>query len=88
LNLALSFKYLKSIMNNEITHAPQGADQQPPAPGSNIWGPKFPLFGLAVILLFALLIGARACYLGVPLGDVFKNTDPAPTTIDTTSTGQ
>ena len=74
-------------MHND-TQPPQGAEQQTPAPGSNIWGARFPLFGLAVIVFFAVLIGARACYLGIPLGDVFKNADPAPTAVDSTSTGQ
>lgn len=87
LYLTLPFSYLNTIMNND-THPPKGADQPPTAPGSNIWGPKFPLFGLAVILLFAILVGARACYLGIPLGDVFKNADPAPTSVDSTSTSQ
>jgi hypothetical protein len=73
-------------MHND-TLPPQGADDHL-RPGGNIWGPKFPLFGLAVILFFAVLIGVRACYLGIPMHEVFKNTDPAPTTIDSTSTGQ
>ena len=42
---------------------------------SNIWGPKFPGFGLIVIGLFVMLILGRAWYLGVPLAEIFKNQD-------------
>ena len=73
-------------MNND-THPQQDSDNHL-RPGGNIWGPKFPLFGLAVILFVAVLIGARACYLGIPMNEVFKNTDLAPTAVDSTSTGQ
>lgn len=85
--LTLPFNYFHFSMHND-THPPQGSNDRL-TPGSNIWGSKFAFFGLAVILLFAVLIGARACYLGVPLTDVFKNTDPTPTTtLDSTSNGQ
>lgn len=53
-------------------------------PGGNIWGPKFPLFGLVVILLFLGMLIGRALYLGVPLGEVFRNSDPPPAAIDST----
>ncbi len=57
-------------------------------PGGNIWGPKFPLFGLIVILLFSALIGIRACMLGVPLRNVFRNTDHAPEAVDSIPTNE
>jgi len=66
----------------------ESSNEAPIQPGSNIWGPKFPLFGFAVILLFVAIIGIRACYLGVPLGDVFRNTDPVPVTVDSTQNKQ
>lgn len=48
------------------------------SPGQNIWGPKFPIYGLIIILLFLALLIGRAWYLGVPLGEVFRQAEPDP----------
>jgi hypothetical protein len=45
---------------------------------SNIWGQKFPLFGLIVISIFVLLVVGRAWYMGIPLAEIFKNQDNPP----------
>ncbi len=72
-------------MNN---HAPASPPQWPNGSSSNIWGSKFPLFGLAVILFFVALVWIRACTLGVPLSDVFRNTDAPPAAADSTRQNQ
>lgn len=53
-----------------------------PSMGENIWGPKFPIYGLIVILIFLALLIGRAWYLGVPIKEVFRNTDPKPAAVD------
>ncbi len=65
-------------------------NNKPGAPdiNSNIWGSKFPIFGLIVIIFFLSLVGIRACMLGVPLKDVFRNTDPTPAQVDSLKTGR
>jgi hypothetical protein len=85
--------YLRPASQAQLYMEPQKSTQ--PAlpdnhlhPGGNIWGPKFPLFGLVVILLFLGLLLARAYYLGVPLGEVFRNSDPAPAAVDSTHHSQ
>ena len=50
--------------------------------GGNIWGSKFSMFGLVVILLFISLIAIRSCMLGIPLGEVFRNQDATPAATD------
>jgi hypothetical protein len=49
----------------------------------NIWSPKFSMFGLVVILFFLSLIAIRACMIGIPIGEVFRNQDAPPVTADT-----
>lgn len=48
----------------------------------NIWGSKFSIFGLTVILFFISLVATRACMLDVPVGEVFRNQDTAPVVTD------
>jgi hypothetical protein len=50
--------------------------------GGNIWGSKFSMFGLIVILFFISLVVTRSCMLGIPVGEVLRNQDTAPAATD------
>lgn len=57
-------------------------DEDAPYPG-NIWGWKFSLIGLALIVILSLGLVYRHFVLGIPLNEELKHDDPSTFQIET-----